>query len=246
MGISYVPGVGPTNADIATAVAAPSAATIASTVAASVPTLSQINTAVNTQTNNSAIASAVAGAVPNLSQINTAVATNAPSPSAWVVLASATPNYSSTSITFSGLSGYRTYRVLMPQVIGSGGNLANLSFRLNGDAGSNYSYRFGDGNGSTSIGAFTAGDTQQIIMNRADGSSGVWRHTDITIEHASLASPKRITWSSAGYSSGSGASTFTFEGVGMWKSTATVNSITLFNQGVSVLGGSTVYVLGVN
>jgi len=59
----------PSAASIATAVAAPSAATIASSVAGAVPTLAQINTAVNTQTNNSAIASAVAGAVPTRAQI---------------------------------------------------------------------------------------------------------------------------------------------------------------------------------
>jgi hypothetical protein len=52
MAINQIPGVGPTNADIASAVAAPSAATIASTVAASVPTIAAIQTAVTTYGNS--------------------------------------------------------------------------------------------------------------------------------------------------------------------------------------------------
>ena len=98
MAINIIPGVGPTNADIATAVAAPSAATIAAAVAApSAATIAAAVAAPSAATiastvaapSSATIASAVAAAVPTISAINTAVANNAPSPNAWVHLGSA-------------------------------------------------------------------------------------------------------------------------------------------------------------
>jgi hypothetical protein len=83
MAIDRIPGVGPTNADIATAVAAPSSATIAT---------------------------AVAAAVPTIGAINTSVANNAPSPNAWTVISSV--SVSGTSTVFSSLSGYKKYRII--------------------------------------------------------------------------------------------------------------------------------------
>lgn len=98
----------PTASAIASAVAAPSAATIASSVAGAVPTLAQINTAVNTQTNNSAIASAVAGAVPTIGAITSVVQANAGSPFGGTYASFAVAGtVGAQSITISGLSSYK-------------------------------------------------------------------------------------------------------------------------------------------
>ena len=98
MAIDRIPGVGPTNADIATAVAAPSAATIATAVAApsaatiaatvAAPSAATIAAAVAAPSaatiaaavaapSSATIASAVAAAVPTIGAINTSVSTYA-------------------------------------------------------------------------------------------------------------------------------------------------------------------------
>jgi len=86
MAIDRIPGVGPTNADIATAVAAPSAATIASTVAASVPTLAQINTSVSTNAS--------------------------PFGGTWANVAASSGFTGVNSTTISGLTGYKFLRIM--------------------------------------------------------------------------------------------------------------------------------------
>ncbi len=108
MAINNIPGVGPTNADIATAVAAPSSSTIAT---------------------------AVAAAVPTLTQINNSVATNAPSPNGWVFLGSGNlQGVSSATVSFSA---YRKLRIVWKFTNGTGGPQAVL-VRFNGDTGNNY------------------------------------------------------------------------------------------------------------
>lgn len=218
MGISYVPGVGPTNADIATAVAAPSAATIASTVAASVPTLSQINTAVNTQTNNSAIASAVAGAVPNLSQINTAVANNSsPFGGSWVNVGVTSPS-GVNSISFSGLSGYRYYRLFVAVINLTGS--CNLQLRLNSDSSASYSY----GNGGGSSGNILRNATE---LNLAGGGVVSPRDYIIDFPSANSTSVDKMMFTVQGSLNANHASAG-----GVWANTSAINRIDLFLSGL--------------
>ena len=111
---SLNPGVGPTNADIATAVAAPSAATIAAAVAAP---------------SAATIATAVAAAVPTLTQINSSVASNAPSPNNWVYLGAG--NMQSVSNATVSFSAYKKLRVAIRFQIG--GTAQNPYLTLNND-----------------------------------------------------------------------------------------------------------------
>ena len=229
MPINNLPGVGPTNADIATAVAAPSAATIASTVAASVPTLAQINTAVNTQTNNSAIATAVAGAVPTLSQINTSVANNAPSPNAWTFLGSATPAYSANNFTLSGLSGWRTIRILLPLTLISGSG-SSLFLRINNDSTNNMYQYGGFAVNSTSLN-MTGASNNWFQINGGSGT-GQWNITDILIENATSSSSKRISaWGQSSLSNTPWFNDFR----GQYQGTSGVSSITIWNGGAGTI-----------
>jgi hypothetical protein len=108
---SLNPGVGPTNADIATAVAAPSAATIAAAVAA--PSAATIASAVAAPS-SATIASAVAAAVPTTAGITTIVQANAGSPfgGTYTNIANINPTNGSTSTTISGLSSYKYIKVV--------------------------------------------------------------------------------------------------------------------------------------
>lgn len=129
---SLNPGVGPTNADIATAVAAPSAATIAAAVAA--PSAATIASAVAAPS-SATIASAVAAAVPTISAINSSVASNAsPFGGTWTQVASG--NLSGNTVSITGISA-KKIKVFWYNM-GTSIN-TSLYFRLNGDTGLNYS-----------------------------------------------------------------------------------------------------------
>lgn len=214
MAIDRIPGVGPQNSDIAaavaapsaatiaSAVAAPSAATIASTVAGSVPTLAQINTAVNTQTNNSAIATAVAGAVPTLAQITSTVQSNAGSPFGGTYTNLGTTSFNATTITISSLSSYKFIAGYLTCNIGNGDG--NLTFRFNNDSGNNYSYqRFSQrvtnppirdvdhADGTTSIAAYydtaLGGTTSSIYFEIYGSNSSAYKRMTIWSKHQSTA-----------------------------------------------------------
>lgn len=102
--------VPPTASEIAAAVAAPSAATIATSVAAAVPTLTQINNSVATNS-------------------------SAPFGGTWVNVAASGPN-SVNNVTFSSLSGYRFYRLFITMENFPSTN--RLGIRFNGDSTGNY------------------------------------------------------------------------------------------------------------
>lgn len=109
MAIDRIPGVGPTNADIATAVAAPSAATIAAAVAA--PSSATITSAV-------------------LSAGNSAGWSNAGEN--WTLITNTSLNGVGTA-NFTSLSGYKKYKLVVSYArFGSSGNY-ELRCRINGN-----------------------------------------------------------------------------------------------------------------
>lgn len=181
MAIDRIPGVGPTNADIATAVAAPSAATIATQVAASVPTRAQIQTDItnlgNTYNGPSAatIASTVASSVPTLAQITSAGNTagwGSTGGETWTVISTPTIANSGTT-TFSGLSGYKYYKIEFDVTLNGS---SQIQVRINGNSTGNYdSYgQAGSSNSSSnaqsqwSLGFSSTNHVGYIISNNAN------------------------------------------------------------------------------
>ena len=218
MPINNIPGVGPTNADIATAVAAPSAATIAT---------------------------AVAGAVPTIGAINSSVSTYAPSPNAWTLLGTVTPNNTANSVTFSGLSGYRTYKIVCGWIVVSG-QCDGAWLRINGDATSN-NYTTQGISISTNNSAWGAGSSpsDKYCLASGFGSSSGQISGVAYIYNASSTGPKDFSsnFSFTSDSSGSGRPMNN----GSWPGTAVVNSITLLHTYAGTFGGGkSIYLFGAN
>lgn len=170
MAIDRIPGVGPTNADIATAVAAPSAAAIAAAVAApsaatiasavSAPSAATIAAAVAAPS-AATIATQVAASVPTLSQINTSVSNNAsPFGGTWTAITtSGTLNNSGVSlIDISSLGGYKRLRFVF-------WNLRQVSSAI-------FHYRInGTSSGYTTYGLYHSGFDAAWPTGAQDGSS---------------------------------------------------------------------------
>jgi len=167
MAIDRIPGVGPTNADIATAVAAPSAATIAAAVAA--PSAATIASAVNAPS-AATIATQVAASVPTLSQINTSVANNS-SPFGGTYTNLGTTTLSGTSTTISGLSGYKYLKMWVYFTPNDNGQ--RFIWRINGDSSAIYSYALRNWTGNNSNVIATRNATSFGVTNNANDVSQI-------------------------------------------------------------------------
>lgn len=272
MAIDRIPGVGPTNADIATAVAAPSAATIASTIAttpavssqitASVPTAAAIATAVaapSAATIAAAVAApsaatiAAAVAAPSIGTITTAITTNAAS--AGVTLAAIgtqvannapSPN-AWTLVSSTALSGVSTTISSL-----SGYKTYRVIItRAQGSGGVNLGIRFNADTATTNY-AYVSGTNFSerngyillgAIAGVAQSTTGAYCSFDVG--NANLATPKIILNGFYSYYSGVYVGSDIVRGA--WNNTATITSITLFTTDVTTtFAGGTMYVLGAN
>ena len=217
MAINQIPGAssGPTAVEIAAQVAAPSAATIASTVAAP---------------SSSTIATAVAAAVPTIGAINSSVAANAPSPNAWTPVSTVAPNSTTGTYTFSNLSGYKAYKIVLANLTNSIN--ANYGFRLNGDTGNNYGRAaLWATNSATNWQAYDYSNNNNIIFISTNSVSKMTG--SLTFNGASLTGYKNVNIDLAG-----GPSVQYTQGLGFWNNTDAITSITLFtNTGVFTSGG---------
>lgn len=226
MPINNIPGVGPTNADIATAVAAPSAATIAAAVAA--PSAATIAAAVNAPSTSAIVAAGNSAGWASTGGLT------------WTPIA--TPSLNGTSTyTWSGLSGYKYYKLAM-----FGQTVANASvyIRFNGDSTSN-TYSTGgffmvQGSGApASYWSSGANQIQTMMNNQAQ-----FFHLFMNINEANSTGAKDCVFTFN--STNSGGTTQTNNGTGFWSNSAAINSITLLLSSSSFTGNTLCTLYGGN
>ena len=155
----------------------------------------------------------------------------------WQLLQTATPS-AVAAVTFSGLSGYAKYRIVTTNltVVTC---VANPTFTLNGDSGTNYS-RVGVG------GSSPAAATGTVLSNGLSIGSGLTTTVNMMvvteIENALLLAPKVLTLNYYYSNNGPGA---LIGGVGVYQTTSLLTSIT-FTLSASTFNGGSIYLLGVN
>ena len=201
--------------------------------AASGPTLAEITTAITT---NAAPAS-----VTN-SSIATQVANNAPSSNNWTLVAtSASLDYNTGSVTFSGLSGYKTYKILIPYIQISGAASA-LGLRINNDASADFYPRSGWNLYNSAVNASYGVSTYFYVTGL--NSSGQIFFSEIIIENNTTSTPKIIrTKSSTNYTYGA-----VNEHTGACRNTTPTSSLTVYNADNSGVFGynARMYLFGAN
>jgi hypothetical protein len=251
MAIDRIPGVGPANSDIASAIATtpavsaqitanvPTAAAIATAVAA--PSIATITSAITTNAASagvtmaaitSSITTNAASAGVTLAAIGTQVANNAPSPNAWTVVSTIQPNNTTNTYTFSSLSGYKAYKLVFGGLSCATNGSANHFIRLNGDSGGNYIY------GNMYSQPSTVG---WIMYNGSVGGTNIPLSSvstqrlagDATFERANLTGSKAITIELAGV----GGNSQYHKCIGSWYNTAAITSITVATSGANYDGG---------
>jgi hypothetical protein len=256
MAIDRIPGVGPQNTDIATAVAA--AVPNSAAITAAVPTAAQIATAVaapsaatiaatvaapSIATITSAITTNAASAGVTMAAITSTVQANAGSPfgGTWTFLSSQNP--AASSISFTGLSGYKKYRLYI--ITYKSGTSYSLNCTINGLSGYGY---------STS--ALRSSNTSPLISQEATGSNFQLTPTSITdgftchgyldFDQASSGQYKTIDWIGGHLSAGTNQATYVV-GHAWVKETAAINRIDLnANTALGPLGSTGFWLFGGN
>jgi len=148
------------------------------------------------------------------------------------VLGSAVSN-----ITFSSIPTNYTDLILVCNIYPNT-NSSNMRMTYNSDSGSNYSVTYLGGNGSTPE---SGRASNQTSMDMAYLGSNTWGNVIIQIQNYSNA-----TTSKTAISRSNGSSVLTALYVGLWRSNAAINSITLTSsQGSNIAVDSTFSLYGI-
>jgi hypothetical protein len=144
------------------------------------------------------------------------------------------------TVTFSSIPSTYTDLRLVVSVIGNSGN--PITFRFNGDTGTNYSWTMldGTGGGTGSISTTSASlDTMGAYLN---GLSTTPQMGTLDIFSYAGSTYKTSLSSWAGDQNGSGEVEVI---VHLWRSTSAINSIALTNNGTNFSAGSTFTLWGI-
>jgi hypothetical protein len=249
MAIDRIPGVGPQNSDIATA------------VSTAVPTIAQITSAVTTNAASagvtmaaitSSITTNAASAGVTLAAIGTQVANNAPSPANWVHLGTASmTNLITSTISFSA---YRKLKIVIKGLTNAGSS-NSAALRFNSDSGNNYNtgflyFRSGGTSPSTGLEVGNIGSYRLYRFNGSGMGSNQTFVGTIEIENANLTNNKNYSHKMVYYDAGD-AQFARIEGIGSYQGTSAITSVTFFDfSNVAYANNSTnniaVQVFGMN
>jgi hypothetical protein len=140
---------------------------------------------------------------------------------------------SASSYTFSVIPA--TYTDIALIVGGTGSGDASIMMRFNGDTGSNYSTTFLYGTGSVAVSGRVANDSWIVAMGRINTTGGA---SVINIQNYSNTTTNKTV-----IGRGSGGATLVIAAVGLWRSTAAINSITLSPESSVTFATGTTFTL---
>lgn len=145
------------------------------------------------------------------------------------------------SYTFTTFSGY-TDLVLIAQVQSDAGGFANFNIRFNSDTGSNYSrvFMYGNGTAAGSGKAAASTDTSINLGTMPTVSQGYWNISKVNIQNYSNSTTYKTLLNRSDLLNDA-----TYEGVGLWRNTAAITSITLFSSSGNIATGSTFTLYGI-
>lgn len=153
-------------------------------------------------------------------------------------LATTTLSSAAADVTFSSISGSYTDLVLICSVLGTSGVTSNVVARVNSDTGSNYSFTYILGNGSS---AASGRGSNQTRWAPGEQSASFENPTLMYFFNYSNTTTYKTMISRRNT-----VSNLTSAFVNLWRSTSAINSIYLYNaSGYLFLSGSTFTLYGI-
>lgn len=150
------------------------------------------------------------------------------------VVPTATP---SVTLDLTGITGYTDLRIVYNGTISATG--MDIRWRFNGDTGSNYSFTYLNGNGSTASSGRQS-NTSYIASYATTGTSGAPGTILFDVMNYSNTTTYKTTLSRV-----SDAPVEVNAYVGLWRSTSAITSVTIFPNANNITAGSTFTVYGI-
>jgi hypothetical protein len=152
-------------------------------------------------------------------------------------IATQTLGSATASITFSSIPA--TYTDLLMVFSGSATAISYISFRYNGDTGSNYSVTLIRGNGSAALSSRYSNITELYA------SEGATNDTTINNVIFQIQNYSNTTTYKTGLIRANNAGVSAEAGVGLWRNTAAINSLTVLSPSNNFATGSTFTLYGI-
>jgi len=161
--------------------------------------------------------------------------------STYTPIATQTTSSSVASVTFSSIPSTYTDLVLISNVYKTGGSGQSGVFQVNGDTGTNYSFTYINGNGTSA--------TSGRVSSNTYGCFDLWGQSmsDTTFEEHALNFmnySNTTTYKTILYR-GNAVNKGVEQGVNLWRSTAAITSVVLYLQAGSFVTGSTFTLYGI-
>lgn len=163
-------------------------------------------------------------------------------PATYEPIASTTLGSDTATVTFSGISGSFTDLILVWCGQHASTVSASMGIRLNSDTGSNYSDTLLYGTGSTAASNRRSSASYQYVGEMAGTTAG---YPTLILIH--LMSYANTSINKTVLSAAADPSAIVTRGVGLWRSTAAITSITasIYGGGTNLKSGSTLSLYGV-
>jgi len=157
----------------------------------------------------------------------------------YVPIATQTLSTAASSITFSSIPS--TYTDLRLVIVATGSTTNDINLTFNSDSGSNYSRTYFDGTGSA-VGLYSGTSTTFIYLDSAALSTTIPQMYTADIFSYSGSTYKTLLYSGSEDKNGSGQ---VLRGVGLWRSTAAITSLSLATGGGNYNSGTTATLWGI-
>lgn len=162
------------------------------------------------------------------------------------LIASQTLGSDASSITLSSIPATFDDLVCVAHLRGTEAGVAtrSLRMRLNGDTGSNYSYRWLRGSGS----AATSGSNTNVysymgIIPAATATANTFASVEIVIPNYAGSANKSVSSTSASENNATAADIVV--AANLWSSASAITSIQLYPESDNLISGSSVYLYGI-
>lgn len=163
-------------------------------------------------------------------------------PATYEPIATTTLGSAAASITFSSItSAYTDLRIVLVGLLDTG-TFSYVSLRLNGDTGTNYSTTYIQGTGSVAQTNRYTSQTSIFFTGNLSLSTTIPILYEIDLFSYANSTNKTILSRGSGDKNGSG---IVDRAVGLWRNTATVNSLTLLSSANNFATGTTATLYGI-
>ncbi|CAB4173973.1 hypothetical protein UFOVP968_17 [uncultured Caudovirales phage] len=156
-------------------------------------------------------------------------------------IASTTTSGSASTVTLSSISGAYTDLIVVVNYDSATAGNQSLNMRFNGDTATNYSYTILRGSGSAAQSANSGGADNRIYCGSSStGTTNIASNAIIQIQNYS----NTTTYKTA-LIRNNNPDYYLFANVGLWRSTAAITSITLYQSSYNFINGSTFTLYGI-